>query len=83
MNKVKVKKPVDRRGQIQRAVVKTGRRGIGGFVDDTKAELKRVTWPTQKTVVIASSVILVIVLLSTGFVFVVDLGLVHLKIQVH
>ena len=47
----------------------------GNFVEDTKAELKKVTWPDRKTVVSSSIVIVFIVAFSTLFVTGVDYGL--------
>ncbi|MFA4858006.1 MAG: preprotein translocase subunit SecE [Candidatus Margulisiibacteriota bacterium] len=52
--------------------------GVGNkvtqFLRETLAELKKVTWPDRKYVTVASTMILVIVILVAFFVMLVDFG---------
>ncbi len=48
------------------------RRQSENFFEETKAELKRVTWPGKKTVIDATVVIIIIVSVSTVFVSGID-----------
>ena len=46
-----------------------------GFIRGTGQELKRVTWPTAGELASKTSVVLGVVIVSTLFVWLVDLGL--------
>jgi len=43
-----------------------------GYLQDTKQELKKVTWPTKNKVLSLVVVVFVIVLVVLGYVFIVD-----------
>ena len=43
------------------------------FVREVRAELKKVSWPTQPEVIRYSTIVLVALVVFTAFVFVVDL----------
>ena len=45
------------------------------FFREVKVELKKVTWPSRKETITSTSVVVVLVLLSSFFLGVVDLGL--------
>ena len=45
------------------------------FLGDTKAELKKVEWPTKKSVINSSFIILIIMIFFTTFISFVDMGL--------
>ncbi|MCP4049745.1 MAG: preprotein translocase subunit SecE [bacterium] len=45
------------------------------YVEETKLELKKVSWPDRQTVIRASLIILVIVISMTLFITIVDLAL--------
>ncbi|MDL2306988.1 preprotein translocase subunit SecE [Desulfovibrio sp. OttesenSCG-928-C06] len=46
------------------------------FLDESKAELKKVTWPTKKEVRVTTLAVLVLVVVMSIFLGVLDLGLV-------
>ncbi len=48
------------------------------FVELSKVELKKVTWPTRKETMVTSVAVLVLVVVMTLFLGVVDFGLSHL-----
>lgn len=56
----------------QNKVAPRVRRQGENFFEETKAELKRVTWPDKKTIVNATIVIIIIVTVSTVFVSGID-----------
>ena len=43
-----------------------------GYLQDTKQELSKVTWPTRKKVLSLVAVVFVIVLVVLGYVFIID-----------
>ncbi len=53
---------------------------MGGFIKDTRAELKKVNWPTKKettrlcgvVITVCAMCVTILWLLSTGFGFVMD-----------
>ena len=45
------------------------------FLGDTKAELKKVEWPTRNNVINSSFIILIIMIFFTTFISFVDIGL--------
>ncbi|MDO8721648.1 MAG: preprotein translocase subunit SecE [Syntrophales bacterium] len=53
--------------------------GIAGrvkrFLDEAKAELKKVTWPTRKQAIASTAVVIVVVIILSIFLSLVDLGL--------
>ena len=53
-------------------------KGLKFFLQETKLELKRVSWPTKAKVASTSLVILAIVVILTAFVAVADMGLAKL-----
>jgi preprotein translocase SecE subunit len=61
---------VKRRGQ--------GSTSAGGFVEDTRQELKKVDWPSREAVIKATSLILVIMVFSVVFIAGVDVLLARL-----
>ena len=63
-NKIKVVKNLDKKNK-----------GIKFFIQETKAELRKVSWPTKPKVASASLLILVIVISLTAYVTVADIGL--------
>ena len=48
------------------------------FLDEAKAELKKVTWPTRKQAIASTAVVIVIVIILSIFLSLVDLGLTKL-----
>lgn len=56
------------------AIVKSGSR-LKIFLKDTQNETKKVTWPDKKSVVNATVLILIIVVILTTFVMFIDLFL--------
>ena len=46
--------------------------GGSSFVEETKAEVRKITWPNKETVTKASLIVLFIVVFSTTFVAVLD-----------
>ncbi|MFZ5426453.1 MAG: preprotein translocase subunit SecE [Thermodesulfobacteriota bacterium] len=48
------------------------------FLELSKAEIKKVTWPTRKETMVTSVAVLVLVVVMTIFLGVVDFGLSHL-----
>jgi len=70
----KQKKKVEKKAAPATKTAKSTRPvGLVGFVEDTRYELKRVTWPSSDKVVKASLIILVIVVMSTLFIAGIDL----------
>ncbi|MDZ4245818.1 MAG: preprotein translocase subunit SecE [Dehalococcoidia bacterium] len=51
----------------------TGR--VKRFLDEAKAELKKVTWPTRKQAIASTAVVIVVVIILSIFLSLVDLGL--------
>ena len=51
------------------------------FVGDTKAELKKVEWPTRSNVINSSFIILIIMVFFTSFISLVDMGFSKLLIM--
>ena len=45
------------------------------FLDEAKAELKKVTWPTRKQAIASTAVVIVVVIILSIFLSLVDLGL--------
>ena len=45
------------------------------FLDEAKAELKKVTWPTRKQALASTAVVIVVVIILSIFLSLVDLGL--------
>jgi preprotein translocase subunit SecE len=45
------------------------------FLELSKAEIKKVTWPTRKETMVTSAAVLVLVVVMTLFLGVVDMGL--------
>ena len=43
-----------------------------GYLQDTRQELKKVTWPSKNKVITLVAVVFVIVLIVIGYVFIVD-----------
>jgi len=50
-------------------------RRVRRFLDEAKAELKKVTWPTRKQAIASTAVVIVIVIILSIFLSLVDLGL--------
>ncbi len=48
---------------------------ITKFFKEIRGELKRVTWPDRKQVINSTVVVLVTVLISATFLYIVDIGL--------
>lgn len=68
------KKPQERKassepGKIEQAKV---------FFEESKAELKKVTWPTKKEIRVTTIAVLILVTLMSIFLGVLDLGLVKI-----
>ncbi len=51
---------------------------IAKWFKDLKIEFKNVTWPTRKTVMINSSIVLSVIIVASIFVGLLDMGLVEL-----
>ncbi|MDD5723577.1 MAG: preprotein translocase subunit SecE [Syntrophales bacterium] len=49
--------------------------GVGRFLKEARSELKKVTWPTPKEALAATSVVIVVVIIVSMFLGIVDLGL--------
>ena len=45
------------------------------FLDEAKAELKKVTWPTRKQAIASTAVVIVVVIILSIFLSLVDFGL--------
>ena len=45
------------------------------FLNEAKAELKKVTWPTRKQAIASTAVVIVVVIILSIFLSLVDLGL--------
>ena len=45
------------------------------YIKETQAEMKKVVWPDRKYVVVATTIILILVMLTAFFVMFVDFGL--------
>lgn len=50
-------------------------RRVRRFLDEAKAELKKVTWPTRKQAIASTAVVIVVVIILSIFLSLVDLGL--------
>ena len=48
---------------------------VSQFLSESKAELKKVTWPTRKQAVASTAVVIVVVAIVALFLSLVDLGL--------
>jgi preprotein translocase subunit SecE len=48
---------------------------IKQFLAGSKLELKRVTWPTPKQTLASTSVVIIVVIIVSGFLGIVDFGL--------
>ena len=48
---------------------------VTGFLNEAKAELKKVTWPTRKQAFASTAVVIVVVIIVSVFLSLVDLGL--------
>jgi preprotein translocase subunit SecE len=48
---------------------------IKQFLAGSKQELKRVTWPTPKQTLASTSVVIIVVIIVSGFLGIVDFGL--------
>lgn len=48
---------------------------IRQFLEEAKAELKKVTWPTRKQTLASTAVVLVVVIVLSVFLGLVDFGL--------
>ncbi|MFC1771252.1 preprotein translocase subunit SecE [Candidatus Margulisiibacteriota bacterium] len=70
--KEKTKKKIDTKLKVNNK--KQERVGIKRFINDTQAEMRRVTWPKKKEVMDATGIILMIVIFLTVFVSVVDVS---------
>lgn len=55
-----------------KSVEKKERTGLFGYFKETKAELKRVTWPTRKELFRNTGVVLTVVIFSTLAVWGID-----------
>ncbi len=44
------------------------------FFKDLKAEVKKIVWPTRKTVINNTGIVLVFMLISGAFIFLMDVG---------
>lgn len=60
----------DRRAPAQR--LKSERTRPSEFVREVRAELKKVSWPTRPEVIRYSTIVLIALVLFTGFVFAID-----------
>ncbi|PIP08426.1 MAG: preprotein translocase subunit SecE, partial [Syntrophobacteraceae bacterium CG23_combo_of_CG06-09_8_20_14_all_50_8] len=47
---------------------------VSQFLSESKAELKKVTWPTRKQAVASTAVVIVVVAIVALFLSLVDLG---------
>ncbi|ABY94029.1 MULTISPECIES: preprotein translocase subunit SecE [Thermoanaerobacter] len=47
-------------------------RKIVKFFKDIRAEMKKVTWPSRKTVITYTEIVLIVVALFTVFIFLID-----------
>jgi preprotein translocase SecE subunit len=54
------------------ALFVTNRASVADFLIETELEMKKVTWPTPREVVVATGVVIVIVLILALFLFLVD-----------
>jgi preprotein translocase subunit SecE len=45
------------------------------FLTGSKVELKKVTWPTPKQTLASTSVVIIVVIIVSGFLGIVDFGL--------
>lgn len=70
--------------KAQKAKAQSGKSGSGvgekiaqfrEFFEESKAEMKKVTWPTRRETITTSVAVLVLVILMSLFLGVVDLGL--------
>ncbi|MCF7908779.1 MAG: preprotein translocase subunit SecE [Candidatus Omnitrophica bacterium] len=48
------------------------------FFKEVKEELKKVNWSTRQELVAAASIVVVVAILLTAYIFTIDLGLSHL-----
>jgi len=48
---------------------------IIGYIKETLAEMRKVVWPDQRYVTVATVIILVLVVITSAFVMLVDYGL--------
>ena len=64
--------PVAARREARTAGPRTERSSPGEYVREVRAELRKVAWPTKSEVINYTIVVLVTVLLLTGFVFALD-----------
>lgn len=48
---------------------------IRQFLTGSKVELKKVTWPTPKQTLASTSVVIIVVIIVSGFLGIVDFGL--------
>ena len=48
---------------------------IVNFLKETLAEMKKVTWPDRRYVMVATTIVLILVFLSSLFIVAVDFGL--------
>ncbi len=73
--KTKSKQKIDK-AKLHRQVSQKGSKGLGvkSYIEDTSAEIKKVTWPGNDLVIRASFFILVIVISTTLYVTVLDYG---------
>lgn len=53
-------------------------KGIAKFFRDGRAEVKKVTWPTPKTVFKNAGIVLLIIVVLGGFIFGLDTLLIYL-----
>jgi preprotein translocase subunit SecE len=47
-------------------------RKIVKFFKDVRAEMKKVTWPSRKTVITYTEIVLIVMALLTVFIFLID-----------
>ena len=59
-------------------VAKKRKKGVKGFFNEVKAELKKVTWPTKSQLVNNTLVILVFIAVITAILAVLDVAFVKL-----
>jgi preprotein translocase subunit SecE len=52
--------------------------GVGTFLGDAKAELKKVTWPAPRQALTSTAVVMVLVIIISIFLGLIDFGLARL-----
>ena len=57
------------------------KKGINNFTNEIKAEIKKIEWPTKRSVLNSSVIIIIIMIFYVTFVTIADIGLSNMLVR--